>query len=81
MEDNQQPCADNTCWSPIMIFHGYDTHFLSSHHIHRQKEDRGNEILFESSSYFMSYYTLCFLSISVVHLEQPPSALQRRFWP
>ena len=70
MEDNQQPCADNTCWSPIMIFHGYDAHFLSSHHIHRQKEDRGNEILFESSSYFMSNYTLCTLSISVVHLEQ-----------
>ena len=53
-----------------MIFHGYDAHFLRTHHIHRQKADHGNEIRFQSSSYFMSSCALCFVSVSVVHLEQ-----------
>ena len=69
IDDNPQPCTDDY-WSPLMIFHGYVAHFLSSHHIYRQKADHGNEIRFQSSSYFMSNYTLCFMSVSVVHLEQ-----------
>ena len=69
IDDNPQPCTDDYL-SSLMIFHGYDAHFLSSHHIYRQKADHGNEIRFQSSSYFMSNYTLCFMSVSVVHLEQ-----------
>ena len=62
MDNNPQPCTDAICWSLLIIFHGYDAHFLSSHHIHRQKENHGNEILFESSS-FLCQIILCALCL------------------